>query len=76
MRKKPKLPKTVMSIDYESDDVTRMAKAICSAFPKVPDGCAALCMDRLGEIPHNGCRHAVAVHGKSARRILEGGWRK
>lgn len=51
-------------------DVERLAKAICSGFPKVPDGCAAICMDRLGEIPKEGCRHAVDVHGEWARKIL------
>lgn len=29
------------------NDKDRMARAICSAWPKVPDGCAAVCMDRL-----------------------------
>jgi hypothetical protein len=28
-------------------DLERMAKAICSAWPKTPDGCAAICM-RIG----------------------------
>jgi hypothetical protein len=55
---------------YSTGDVERMAKAICSAWPKVPDGCAALCMDRLGDFPPEGCRHAVVVHGFRARMVL------
>jgi hypothetical protein len=51
-------------------DLERMAKAICLAWPKVPDGCAARCMDRLGEIPKEGCKYALAVHGERARRVL------
>jgi hypothetical protein len=47
-----------------------MAKAICSAWPKVPDGCAAICMQRLGDIPPEGCRYAVEVHGERARKVL------
>jgi hypothetical protein len=48
-----------------------MAKAICSAWPKVPDGCAAIfCMQRLGSIPPDGCRYAIEVHGERARKAL------
>lgn len=52
-------------------NLERMAKAICSAWPKVPDGCAAICMDRLGNIPPDGCRHAITVHGERARKVLK-----
>lgn len=48
-----------------------VAVVICRNFPKVPDGCAALCMDRLGCIPEEGCRHAEVVHRKTAKAILE-----
>ena len=51
-------------------NLERMAKAICSAWPKIPDGCAAICMQRLGSIPADGCRYAVQVHGERARKAL------
>lgn len=51
-------------------DVVKMAKAICSAWPKPPDGCAALCMQRLGGIPPDGCPWAAEVHGKHALVIM------
>lgn len=66
----------IIAIDYGGTNLVRMASAICSAFPKVPDGCALICMDRLGEIPREGCRYAIMVHGKAAQRILEEGGRK
>jgi hypothetical protein len=47
-----------------------MAKAICSAWSKIPDGCAAICMQRLGNISPDGCHYAVAVHGERARKVL------
>ena len=52
-------------------NLEKMAKAICSAWPKIPDGCAAICMDRLGSIPKEGCRYAVIVHGEKAKMILK-----
>lgn len=54
-----------------TQNIERMAKAICSAWPKTPDGCAVICMDRLGSIPPEGCRYAKEVHGKRARKALE-----
>ena len=48
----------------------RVALAICRTWPKVPDGCAARCMDRLGGIPKEGCRYAKNVHGKMAHEII------
>jgi hypothetical protein len=59
------------TIDDYVPNLERMAKAICSAWPRTPDGCAAICMDRLGAIPPEGCRHAVAVHGKRAKLVLK-----
>lgn len=58
-------------IDDCVPNLERMAKAICSAWPRTPDGCAAICMDRLGGIPPEGCRHAVDVHGKRAKLVLK-----
>lgn len=46
------------------------AKALCRTWPKDPNGCAALCLDRLGSIPKEGCRHAAAVHGARATAVL------
>ena len=57
-------------IDGHVPNLEAMARAIRSAWPKTPDGCAAICMDRLGEIPKDGCRHAIRVHGKRARIAL------
>lgn len=57
-------------LDDHVPNLDRMAKAICSAWPKDPDGCAAICMDRLGEFPPDGCRHAIAVHGDKAKKVL------
>ncbi len=47
-----------------------IARIICEHFPKVPDGCAPICMDRLGSIPKEGCIHRLKVHGKCAKAIL------
>ncbi len=57
-------------IDNHIPNLERMAKAICSVWPKTPDGCAVICMDRLGSLP-DGCRYAKDVHGERARKILE-----
>lgn len=51
--------------------VKRAAVALCRSWPKDPNGCAALCLDRLGSIPKDGCRHAISVHGARARAALE-----
>lgn len=59
-------------IDDYVPNLEQMAKAICLAWPKDPDGCAAICMDRLGSIPPDGCRHAMTVHGKRAKKCLIG----
>lgn len=48
-----------------------IARIICEHFPKVPDGCAPICMDRLGSIPKEGCTHRLKVHGKCAQAILQ-----
>lgn len=47
-----------------------ICRAICRKWPRDPDGCAALCMSRLGEIPKEGCNYAIEVHGKMAREIM------
>ncbi len=65
--------KTAPPIDDYVPNLELMAKAICSAWPKTPDGCAAICMDRLGSIPPEGCRHAKDVHGERARNALRRG---
>jgi nitrogen fixation protein len=51
--------------------VEEAAKELCRQWPKDPDGCAAICMDRLGDIPRDGCRHAFAVHGTRVRCVLK-----
>ena len=60
-----------MIIDISDDMLAARCKASCDTWPKVPDGCAALCMGRLGGIPREGCAYRVAVHGKRVRAILE-----
>lgn len=60
-------------MDSYLPNLEKMAIAICSTWPKVPDGCAAICMDRLGSIPKEGCRYALEVHGQRARKVLENG---
>ena len=51
--------------------VERVARAICRGHSHAPEGtCAALCMDQLGDAPKNGCRHAVRIHGISARAAI------
>ena len=62
--------KGVVEFEEYVPGLERMCVAICSAYPKSPDGCAAICMDRLGSIPSTGCRYAVTVHGENARKIL------
>lgn len=51
--------------------VKAISVAICQNWSKVPDGCAALCMDRLGSLPKDGCRYAEDIHGKMAKAILK-----
>ena len=67
-------------LDNYMPNLERMTRAICAAWPKSPDGCAAICMDRMGSIPPEGCRHASTVHGNRARRVLletnGGPWRE
>jgi len=46
------------------------AKAICKSWPRDPNGCAVVCLDRLGSISKAGCAHAVFVHGPRARACL------
>lgn len=53
------------------EDVERVAKSLCKTWPKTPNGCAMLCMDRLGSIPASGCHHAKHVHGERARTAIE-----
>lgn len=48
---------------------TDIEKVICDHWPRDPNGCAALCMDRLGSIPKTGCAHRRNVHGKMADAI-------
>lgn len=55
----------------ENAKLAAVCKTLCDNWPKVPDGCAALCMQRLGGIPETGCAYRVDVHGKMARAILK-----
>lgn len=48
-----------------------VCKALCDNWPKIPDGCAALCMQRLGGLPETGCAYRVQVHGKMARAVIK-----
>lgn len=50
--------------------VEAACKVECANWPKPPDGCAAICMSRLGSIPKTGCVYAVDVHGKRVRAAL------
>lgn len=56
----------------ERPTAKELAVILCRAYPKAPDGCAALCMDRLGCIPAQGCAYALQVWGDMAERILAG----
>ena len=52
--------------------IARIARVSCRNSSHAPNGtCAAICMDELGDVPSNGCRHAEHIHGNGVLAIIK-----
>lgn len=59
-----------VSAEPDEKMVEAMTKRECELWPKTPNGCAALCMSRLGSIPKEGCAYRLTVHGNRCRAVI------